>query len=123
MSRLRFAAPDAGFLPLRAWDTREYCVSFSLSKRWTVRASYIRYVTAEAHRTVRFFIMWMSVDKWIRCGLPTGLELSNVGLWANCLPHGLPGPDHHRPGGSGIRRASIGRNSLLELHAAAFHHG
>src|SRR2546422_11293540 len=78
MSRLRFAAPDAGFLPLRAWDTREYCVSFSLSKRWTVRASYIRYVTAEAHRTVRFFIMWMSVDKWIRCGLPTGLELSNV---------------------------------------------
>src|SRR6266849_2715606 len=86
MSRLRFAAPDAGFLPLRAWDTREYCVSFSLSKRWTVRAAYIRYVTAEAHRTVRFFIMWMSVDKWIRCGLPTGLELSNVGLWGYFLP-------------------------------------
>src|SRR6266478_6295311 len=66
MSRLRFAAPDAGFLPLRAWDPREYCVSFSLSKRWTVRASYIRYVTAEAHRTVRFFIHIMK-KRTVRC--------------------------------------------------------
>src|SRR3989338_7649936 len=74
MSRLRFAAPDAGFLALRAWDTRECCVSFSLSKRWTVRASYIRYVTAEPHQTVHFFMVWMSVDKWIRCGLLTGLD-------------------------------------------------
>src|SRR3989304_4955393 len=74
MSRLRFTAPDVGFLALRAWDTRECCLSFSLSKRWTVGASYIRYVTAEPHRTVHFFMVWMSVDKWIRCGLPTGLD-------------------------------------------------
>src|SRR3990170_7212483 len=74
MSRLRFAAPDAGFLALRAWDTRECCVSFSLSKRWTVGASYIRYVAAEPHQTVHFFMVWMSVDKWIRCGLLMGLD-------------------------------------------------
>src|ERR1700693_6182879 len=74
MSRLRFAAPDAGFLALRAWDTRECCVSFNLSKRWTAGASYIRYVTAEPHRTVHFFMVWMSVYKWIRCGLPGGLD-------------------------------------------------
>src|SRR6202795_2315110 len=74
MSRLRFAAPDAGFLALRSWDTRDCCVSFHLSKRWTVGASYIRYVTVEPHRTVHFFMVWMSVDKWIRCGLPGGLD-------------------------------------------------
>src|SRR5713101_9370679 len=74
MSRLRFAAPDAGFLSLRAWDTRECCVSFSLSKRWTVGTSYIRYMTVEPHQTVHFFMVWMSVDKWISCGLSGGLD-------------------------------------------------
>src|SRR6266511_4625247 len=74
MSRLRFAAPIAGFLTLGAWDTRYCCVSLNLSKPWTAGASYIRYVSAEPHQTVHFFVVWMSVDKWITCGLPTGLD-------------------------------------------------
>src|SRR5437016_11995052 len=74
MSRLRFAAPDAGFLAPGARDTRYCWVSVNLSKRWTAGASYIRYVTVEPHQTVHFFVVWMSVDKWITCGLPTGLD-------------------------------------------------
>src|SRR6266436_4036843 len=74
MSRLRFAAPDAGFLALGARDTRYCCLSLNLSKRWTAGTSYIRYTTVEPHRTVHFFVVWMSVDKWITCGLPTGLD-------------------------------------------------
>src|SRR5260370_391876 len=74
MSRLRFAAPMAGFLTLGTRDTRYCCVSLNLSKPWTARASYIRYVPAEPHQNVHFFVLWMSVDKWITCGLPTGLD-------------------------------------------------
>src|SRR2546427_12101186 len=74
MSRLRFAAPDAGFLALGARDTRYCCLSLNLSKRWTAGASYIRYTAVEPHRTVHFFVGWMSVGKWITCGVPTGLD-------------------------------------------------
>src|SRR5215467_12904153 len=74
MSRLRFAAPIAGFLALGARDTRYCCVSLNLSEPWTAGASYFRYVSAEPHQNVHFFVVWMSVDKWITCGLPTGLD-------------------------------------------------
>src|SRR5438876_11548514 len=74
MSRLRFAAPDAGFLALGARDTRYCCLTLNLSKRWTAGASYIRYTTVEPHGTGNFFMVWMSVVKWITCGLPTGLD-------------------------------------------------
>src|SRR5574342_590559 len=74
MSRLRFAAPAAGFLALRSRDTRECWMSFYPSKPWTVGASYIRYMTAEPRRTVHFFMLWMFVDKWIKCGLPRGIQ-------------------------------------------------
>src|SRR5437879_11794582 len=74
MSRLRFAAPDAGFRASRAAHTRYCCLLFGPLQRWTAGASYFRHVPAEAHQTVRFLVLWMPVDKWISCGLLMGLD-------------------------------------------------
>src|SRR5713101_7072014 len=74
MSRLRLAAPDAGFRAFLAAHTRDCCLLFGRSQRWTAGASYFRYVPAEPHQTVQFLVLWMPVDKWISCGLPMGLD-------------------------------------------------
>src|ERR1700694_5454168 len=74
MSRLRFAAPDAGFRAAPGAHRRLCCLSFGPLKRWTARASYFRHVPAEPHQSVRFLVLWMAVDKWISCGLPMGLD-------------------------------------------------
>src|SRR5438309_10646971 len=74
MSRLRFAAPDAGFRDFLAAHTRYCCLLFSPLQRWTAGASYFRHVPAEPRQTVRFLVLWMPVDKWISCGLPMGLD-------------------------------------------------
>src|SRR6266545_6669648 len=74
MSRLRFAAPDAGPGTFCAPDTRHCCLFVNPWRRWTARASYFRYAPVEPRHTVQFFIVWMPVDKWITCGLSMGLD-------------------------------------------------
>src|SRR5712692_3051694 len=74
MSRLRFAAPDAGFRASPAAHTRHCCLLFGPLQRWTAGASYFLRVPAEPHQTVRFLVLWMPVDKWISCGLRPGLD-------------------------------------------------
>src|SRR6266487_268975 len=74
MSRLRLAAPDAGFRAFLAAHTRDCWLLFGPLQRWTAGASYFRHVPAEPHQTVRFLVLWMLVDKWISCGLPMGLD-------------------------------------------------
>src|SRR5438552_172166 len=59
MSRLRFAAPDAGFRDFLAAHTRDCCLLFGPLQRWTAGASYFRHVPAEPHQTVRFLVLWM----------------------------------------------------------------